>query len=79
VVGEGNGAGQAALFLASMVPSTFTRQERVMPTKVAPTHLPPLGGTIRDVVSQDVLIEFLREIEKQPWMVPAQLPHGSGE
>jgi hypothetical protein len=62
-----------------MIPSTFTRKERVMPTKVAPTHLRPLGGTTRDVVSQDELIENLPEIEKQLWMVRAQLPHGGGE
>jgi starvation-inducible DNA-binding protein len=32
-----------------------------------------------DAVSQDVLIEVLRALEKQLWMVRAQLPHGSGE
>jgi starvation-inducible DNA-binding protein len=29
-----------------------------------------------DAASQDVLIEVVRELEKQLWMIRAQLPHG---
>ena len=29
-----------------------------------------------DGASQDVLVEVVRELEKQLWMVRAQLPHG---
>jgi starvation-inducible DNA-binding protein len=31
-----------------------------------------------DAASQDVLVDVLRELEKQLWMVRAQLPHGGG-
>lgn len=30
-----------------------------------------------DAASEDVVVEVLRELEKQLWMVRAQLPHGS--
>ena len=29
-----------------------------------------------DAASEDVVVEVLRELEKQLWMVRAQLPHG---
>ena len=37
------------------------------------TNLPALGLGEPDAVSQDVLIEVVRELEEQQWMLRAQL------
>ena len=43
-------------------------------SELARTRMDRLGDL--DAASQDVLVEVVRALEEQQWMVRAQLPHG---